>query len=179
MRKGPLQNLPAWARFTQRLPHGSPAGEGHNRVHPGSGKRQRLLQPGLAAGDGDAMPRNEQERSLPFFVQCNSSPILQTKELKKEKKKKSPGKGYQVKAPRFTAASGGRGCCCAQHPQRFPSPRCSGGGESTPHSAALDISVIRALNFVLARMSKHCGFQIIFDEVQQSILKSNIYCLLP
>lgn len=42
MRKGPLQNLPAWARFMHRSPHACPAGEGGNWVLHGSGKCRHL-----------------------------------------------------------------------------------------------------------------------------------------
>lgn len=58
----------------------------------GSGKRQRLLQPRQADKEAATSccslwcPGTGRSSLCHFFVQCNSSPILQTKELKMEEK---------------------------------------------------------------------------------------------
>lgn len=113
-----------------------------------------------------------------FFVQCNSSPILQTKELKMGKKNKNLVKQIVGQLNILHCFFWREKLTLSPVPAAFPSSQVLWRrGKSTPRNAALDISVIKAVNFLLVKMSKHCSFHILSDEAQQPIIKSNIYSL--
>lgn len=167
MRKGPLQILFAGLGLSTT----GPVPLQLRRVIPGCSSACSLelgrLPPAACCspvtGSCSAQELGGRDPSGVFFVQCNSSPTFQTKELKTGINKS------QGSSTHSTAASPGRRGLCLQC-SLFPgAPR----REPTPDSATLDILVIKALRFLLVRMSKHCSFQPLFDEVQQSALESS------
>lgn len=181
--EGASPSLSAWAGVTRRSPRASLAGESPSRALGRPAKRWRWLQPRGAGAEASPscllQTRCPGTRSNGLCrVLCNATapPSYRLKNLKWKKNPRETNPRVRQHAS-LLLLEGEAGA--GSRPQRFPSPRCSGGGGCTPHSVALDISVIKALNFLLVRMSKHCSFQIHFDEVQQSILERNIYSLLP
>lgn len=156
------------------------AGESHSGVRGRPAKRGRWLQPRGAAWPSGLLqtqcPGTRSNGLCRLLYNATAPPSYRLKNLewKKNPRETNPRVRQHASLLLLEGEAG-----AGSRPQRFPSPRCSGGGGSTPRSVALDISVIKALNFLLVRMSKHCSFQIHFDEVQQSISERNIYSLLP